>query len=116
MKIIKLSAVLVILIFQIAGASCLPKVKIPDSYFKCEVDSDCVVAGDACRSCGEPWVVNKAYQKDLEAMDEKLRQKAKCHLSCEACSTQWVQARCEKERCKNVGKRPTGGILENPEN
>jgi hypothetical protein len=79
---------------------CLPAVKTPAKWSRCNVDSDCVIAGDACRSCATPFVINKKFAADFLALDNKLRADAKCVIACEGCATNRFQIYCAKGICR----------------
>lgn len=88
-----------LLFFFTVNAAELPKLKLPEEWSSCEQDSDCAVAGDACRSCGELAIIHKKYLKAYAEMDNKARKKAGVTMACEACSTQHVKLSCEESHC-----------------
>lgn len=92
----KIRSTLVLLIVLLG----LPILEVPPAWRSCKVAADCAAAGDGCRSCGPPIVVNKKHLKDVEALDAKLRAAANFHAACEACSIKDVQVRCERGKCE----------------
>ncbi len=78
----------------------LPKLEIPDAWRVCSQDSDCVIAGDACRSCSTLWVVHSRHKAELEKKDLELRKKAGFVPTCETCSTQHKKPICLAKRCE----------------
>lgn len=77
----------------------LPSIKVPPKYLECRQDGDCAVAGDACRSCGEPIIINKKHLKWFNDLDQKLRRKMGFTPVCEACGLERAQPRCVKKKC-----------------
>jgi hypothetical protein len=51
---------LFLLFIQNSYAS-LPKMDLPKSWYSCAESSDCIIAGDACRSCEAIYVINKKH-------------------------------------------------------
>ncbi len=88
---------------EVYAKNCLPKFEITDKQLFCSVDSDCTQVGDACRSCGTPYVANRKFKEEIEIKDRKARESAKCVLVCEACSHQSV-VECKSKRCQAVVK------------
>lgn len=84
----------------------LPEVKVPREFFACERDSDCAAAGDACRSCGRPTIINKKYLKAYDELDQKLRLEKGFVRACEACAPGRLKPRCVKKKCLQVPRAP----------
>jgi hypothetical protein len=77
----------------------LPLLEVPEKYFQCEQNSDCAVAGDSCRSCGELTIINKKYLNEFNEMDQKLRTIHNAHRTCEACDTSLAELKCVEMKC-----------------
>ena len=91
---------------SIALCSGLPAIKAPKKFLECKTDTDCVVAGDGCRSCGELIIINRKFLKEFDELDQKLRRKhGVLGMACEACSTQRAQLKCVKKRCLQDQRR-----------
>lgn len=89
------------MLFTMSASACLkPKVAFPMMYFACHQDSDCVVYGEACRSCSYVWSVNKNKLAALTKLDNQWRVKDKCQRTCEACDTSKIQTFCKNEVCQ----------------
>lgn len=81
-------------------AARLPKISIPDTWKECRRDSDCVRVGDACRSCGNLFVINSKYKETFEQMDKQMRLMHNFFASCEACSDKDLKISCQKRKCE----------------
>jgi hypothetical protein len=90
---------MVVLLAGSAWADCLPKVELPKEWTACTADSECVLAGDACRTCGNYLPVNAKYRAEATKKDLEARAKAKCVLTCEACSAELVKLSCQAKTC-----------------
>lgn len=85
-------------------ADALPVVKVETQWLQCQIDSDCDILRDACRSCGVPIALNKTHVKDYLERDYAQRKAAKMMITCEACSQQNVVISCENSQCRAVRK------------
>ncbi len=92
---------LLFLITTTSYASALPVLKISKKWSECVVAIDCVVAGDACRSCSNVIIINKKYAKDFLLLDEKARKKVNFFPACEACSAANIKLQCNNEICEH---------------
>lgn len=94
----------------LAGLSCaqaeLPRVKVPEKFYRCEQDKDCAVAGDSCRSCGQLIVINRKYLKKFNELDQKERRRKNITRACEACSTRQAALRCVRNKCRQDAQAP----------
>lgn len=88
-----------VLLFALAN-TCLPKVELPAAWQACKADSDCVLASDGCRSCGNYLPVNAAHRDAATKLDLERRKAAACVLTCEACSPALVKLSCVKSKCE----------------
>lgn len=91
------------------AGDCPPKVELPKEWAACTVDSECVLAGDGCRTCSNWLPVNAKFQKAATEKDAKARVQAKCVMSCEACSPGVVSVSCRAGTCVAVA---AGTVLE----
>ena len=80
-------------------ASELPVLKIPTEWSRCTAVSDCMVAGDACRSCGGLILINKKFKDDFLREDERARKKNGFSRACEACSNAELKLSCKNKVC-----------------
>jgi hypothetical protein len=87
------------LIATLALGAGLPELKIPEKWRACQQDSDCAIAGDACRSCGKVTVIHKKYLKDYLSLDQKEREKAGFNPACEACFRGDIRVVCKSKVC-----------------
>jgi hypothetical protein len=96
----KIAAIIFLFLSNYVSAqSCLPELKIKDKQSACRKNSDCVIIGDACRSCQMPIVANKKFKSKIEKKDRQLREAAGCVLSCEACDQSKIIPVCKKSKC-----------------
>lgn len=89
-----------------AADKALPEVRVPAAHFACVRDSDCAVAGDACRSCGKLTIINKKHLKAYDELDLKLRRAKGIARACEACGTSHLKLSCVKKRCLQTPRAP----------
>lgn len=90
-----------LVLFSTAAEACLrPKFAFPRKYFACTKDSDCVIYQDACRTCENPWAVNKTHLRDLQTADTRLRGQDKCQKTCKACDTSKLRTFCRLDACQ----------------
>jgi hypothetical protein len=92
-----------------ARADCLPKVELPKKWTACTKDSDCVLAGDGCRTCGNWLPVNAKYRDAASKKDSEARAKAQCAMTCEACAPSTVSLTCRAKRCTVASAVDGGG-------
>lgn len=94
---------LIVLISGLAFA--LPEMKLKEEWRVCKVDADCIVAGDACRSCGNLKFVNRLYKEEAIRADQVARKEVR---TCEACQTTQIKVVCSNKLCvegpKSSGK------------
>ena len=97
---------ILVLIFTTVAHSenCLPKFKIADKQLICVTDSDCILVGDACRTCGAPYVANKKFKTEIELQDQTNRKSLNCILACEACAQSNLVTQCKGGRCLAVSQ------------
>ncbi|HBL18909.1 MAG TPA: hypothetical protein DD417_19645 [Elusimicrobia bacterium] len=57
------------------------------------------MVGDACRSCGEPFVANASFRRSIEERDTAARVRAGCVRACEACGRGGKVPVCSEGRC-----------------
>lgn len=86
-----------------AGMQCPPVLDVPKAWQACVIDSDCTLAGDACRTCGNFLPVNARYKTEATQLDASANVKAKCVRACEACSLE-VKVTCRAKMCSVVSK------------
>ncbi|MEW6431312.1 MAG: hypothetical protein AB1730_07360 [Myxococcota bacterium] len=89
----------VALLASAAWADCLPKVELPKEWLACRADSECVLAGDGCRTCGNWLPVNAKFRAQATKKDAEERAKASCVVTCEACSPEVVALACHQGAC-----------------
>ncbi|MEW5742201.1 MAG: hypothetical protein AB1938_25015 [Myxococcota bacterium] len=97
-----------VLLASNAWADCLPKLALPKAWTACTKDSDCVLAGDGCRTCINWLPVNKRHQAAATKKDAEARAKAQCVMTCEACAASAVVVRCEAKQCTASGAQDGG--------
>jgi len=74
-----------------------------EEFYQWLEDSDCEIAGDACRSCGIVEIINKKYLKDFLILERKAERRAgSCHPACIACDTSSAKIQCKDLRCGQV--------------
>lgn len=93
-------ALLLTCVAAAARAECPPKVELTPAWTECKADADCVLAGDACRSCGNFLPVNVKFRAEATKQDAQANQAAKCVRSCEACSAALVKLTCTAGQCR----------------
>lgn len=100
------------LVLALALGNCLPTLEVPAAWQACTADSDCVLASDACRSCGNFLPVNAKHKAAATQLDLDRRKAAACTLSCEACSPALVRVRCVASKCeaKTATDRARGAL------
>ena len=84
----------------------LPSINIPEIYFQCNMDTDCAVAGDSCRSCGKLIVINKRYLEQFNKLDLESRKEKNIHPTCEACDTSQAILKCIENKCSEESHAP----------
>jgi len=94
-----IAVVLLTLTLPAFSQNCLPNFEITKSEKKCGADADCVLVGDACRSCGPAYVANVKFKNSIERRDLKARAAVNCLLTCEACDRNRVLPKCESGEC-----------------
>ena len=100
---------------SLAGqVDCLKPFPASAAYRACETDADCVLAGDACRTCGTLSFVNKRHKAAAEAEDIKSRLKDNCIRACEACDTRGAKGVCRQKVCKPGNPRTKRGANQHP--
>ena len=92
--------------------TCLPKVEVPAAWQTCTADSECVLASDGCRSCGNFLPVNAKHRDAATKLDLDNRKAAACVMACEACSPATVKLSCVKSKCeaKSAGRGIQGAL------
>jgi hypothetical protein len=90
-------------------AQCPPRINLPDFHYACNSASDCAIAGDGCRSCDDPFVINKKFLKEFDERDQLLRQKYECSVACEACANDDAKIYCVNRKCTLKAPPETAG-------
>lgn len=81
-----------------AALQCPPRVELPRQWQECTFDSECTLAGDACRTCGDFLPVNERYKIDATVKAAEANSKAKCVRTCEACNLP-LKLTCRAKTC-----------------
>lgn len=81
-----------------AALRCPPILDLPNEWQACSADSDCTLAGDACRTCSDFLPVNVRFKSEATRRASEANARARCMKTCEACNLP-LKLTCRAKMC-----------------